>query len=173
MPHGHDQPTDPLGLRTGPEWRDLAGRLRRCAGALAGPRRPDLADDLVQDAVARLLARADAPPTYAYARACLVRLFLDHERAARRRAARALRWAFLRPRAAPSSRAERDAAALHAALERLSPMQRSVVTLRLVEELPYDAIAAALDSTPDSIRATLHAARRRLRADLAPTGVDR
>lgn len=152
-----DQPLD---------WSALADRLRRVARALAGPRRPELADDLVQDAVARLLARESSPPTYPYARAALVRIYLDHERAARRRAARAVRWALMRPSSHIDEAAGDRSAALHGALERLSPTQRAVLVLRLVEDLPTDAVAEALETSPRVVRASLHTARARMRDQL-------
>ncbi len=154
------QPDQPL------DWSALADRLRRVARALAGPRRPDLADDLVQDAIARLLARESSPPTYPYARAALVRIYLDHERAAQRRAARAVRWALTRPRVHLDTAAGGRSAALHSALDRLSPTQRAVLVLRLVEDLPTDAVAQALETSPRVVRASLHTARARMRDHL-------
>jgi RNA polymerase sigma factor (sigma-70 family) len=154
------------------EWRPLVERLQRLARALVGSRRHDLADDLVQDALARLLARSPdaAPPPYPVARVTLTRLFLDHERGARRRAARAVRWAMLQP-PAPARRAEGpDRDAVHRAIERLPPLQRAAIVLRLVEDLPTDAVAQALDTTPRAVRSALHTARARLRAALPSEG---
>ncbi len=154
---------------TPPDWRALADRLRRFAVALVGHRRRDLADDLVQDAIARLLARQAhlSSPPYPVARVTLTRLYLDHERAARRRAARAIAWALCQSAPAPNSGAGAEAPAIHAALERLSPLQRAAFVLRVVDELPTDAVAEVLNTTPRTVRSALHTARSRLRTSLA------
>lgn len=152
------------------DWSALAERLRRCASALAGRGRGDLADDLVQDTVARLLSRGGDPPSYAYARAALVRLYLDHHRGAARRAARALRWAASVQRRSPETSAGVDGGALERALDRLSPLQRAALTLRLVEDLPTGAVAEALGASERVVRASLHTARVKMRAILSEGG---
>lgn len=156
---------------TASEWASLADRLRGCAAALVGRARRELADDLVQDALARLLARGPAPPPYPIARTTLVRLYLDHERSAARRARRAVRWALMRPRfaaaaAGPDEQAE-QAHRVALAVEALPPKQRAALTLRAVEGLSYACIAEALGTTPHAARAALHEARARLRSALA------
>ena len=152
------------------EWRALRDRLARCAGALVGPRRADDAEELVQETLLRLLARGENPTSvpYAYARTALVRLWLDEQRAAKRRLRRAAAWASSRIAFAPPDPTDADERRdeVRRAVERLTPMQRAVVTLRVVEELSYTDIAHALDASPDVVRATLHRARSRLRERL-------
>jgi RNA polymerase sigma-70 factor, ECF subfamily len=54
--------------------------------------------------------------------------------------------------------------ALDAALERLTPQQRAVFTLREMEGLSTDEVAAMLGLEPGAVRVHLHRARLRLRA---------
>ncbi|HEY7511461.1 MAG TPA: RNA polymerase sigma factor [Vicinamibacteria bacterium] len=54
--------------------------------------------------------------------------------------------------------------ALDAALERLTPQQRAVFTLREMEGLPTDEVAAMMELEPGAVRVHLHRARLRLRA---------
>ncbi len=146
------------------DWRDVSERLRRYALALA--RRHDEADDLVQQTLATLLARApDKAGHLGYARATLTRVYLDRERSLRRRIARTLRIAHSSPppRSAPADPSE-GAPALHAAIDSLPPRQRAALVLRLVEGLDYAQIAAALECTPEAVRSSLHVARAAVRA---------
>lgn len=153
-------------------WESLSGRLGRLARALCGAGREAEAADLTQTTLARLLARIGAtgePPPYHYARSAMVHAFLDERRSTKRRVARTARWALGRAGVARERGVgERDETrrALEAALARLSGLQRAAITLRLVEELSYEAIGEALDTTPERVRSALHAARGRMRAAL-------
>lgn len=60
---------------------------------------------------------------------------------------------------------ERDGA-LHAALRRLSEADRDVLTLRFLEELPTEDVAAILGCSRDNIYVRLHRALARLRGQL-------
>jgi len=155
------------------DWQSLTGRLGGFAGALVGAGREDEADDLVQRTVARLLARRPGEiPDAALARTTLLRLWLDDRRRLRRRAVRLARLAWSRPAWRPGrdgvDEAERLASA-RAALDALPPVQRAAFVMRVVEDLDYAQIAAALGSTPASVRSSLHLARRRLRLALGET----
>ena len=54
--------------------------------------------------------------------------------------------------------------ALDAALEKLTPQQRAVFTLREMEGMPTDEVGAMLELEPGAVRVHLHRARLRLRA---------
>jgi RNA polymerase sigma-70 factor, ECF subfamily len=54
--------------------------------------------------------------------------------------------------------------ALDAALEKLTPQQRAVFTLREMEGLSTDEVGAVLELEPGAVRVHLHRARLRLRA---------
>lgn len=62
-----------------------------------------------------------------------------------------------------------DAAAVHAALDRLAPEHREVLLLRFLEDMSYDDIAAAVGCPVGTVRSRLHHAKRALRAFLQPT----
>ncbi|HKQ59720.1 MAG TPA: RNA polymerase sigma factor [Candidatus Polarisedimenticolaceae bacterium] len=57
------------------------------------------------------------------------------------------------------------------ALASLSPMDRAVLVLREIQELPYDEIAATLGLPLGTLKARLHRARERLRERLVQRGV--
>jgi RNA polymerase sigma factor (sigma-70 family) len=139
---------------------ELYPSLRRFAGAV---RPPEIdADDLVQDALARTLAvhsLAACDDAGAYLRAAIVRLASNHRRSLGRRGAAYRR---LRP-VAPSADAypsDLDD------LMRLSPTDRAVLYLRVVDDWSYAEIADALDSTEVAVRARASRARRQLRVAL-------
>lgn len=157
----------------GEAWETLASRLDQLARALVGRGREDDAQDLTQATIARMLARrndAIDPPPYHYARMAMIRVYLDDRRSWRRRLERSALWARGRraweaPTGGDDSESRR---AIERGLESLSALQRAAITLRIVEDLPYEAIAHSLDTTPDRVRSALHAARGRLRAALGP-----
>ncbi|MBX3373456.1 MAG: sigma-70 family RNA polymerase sigma factor [Phycisphaeraceae bacterium] len=154
------------------DWTLLRRRLLVTATSLTG--RAEEADELVQEALTRILVhRPEAAYHAGYARQVLTRCWLDRQRSMRRRAARLLRMAhgFIDRRGAAgapqsSALAEDTQALIRAAVDRLPPRQRAVLVLRLVEDLPYPAIAEALDTTVASVRASLHLARAAMRASL-------
>ena len=57
-----------------------------------------------------------------------------------------------------------DAAAIHAALDLLSPEHREVLLLRFVEQLSYEQIAQVTGCGVGTVRSRLHYAKRDLRA---------
>jgi len=167
MPQSITMPSQADHRRESIAWSGLHERLLRCARSLVGRGRADLAEELVQETLLRLLSRGEHPASvpYAYARTTLVRLWLDEQRGAARRLRRAARWAVSRVgHAAPDpAGADERRDAVRIAVEGLTPAQRAAVTLRIVEELSYTDIAHAMGCTPDVVRATLHRARTRLR----------
>jgi RNA polymerase sigma-70 factor (ECF subfamily) len=56
-----------------------------------------------------------------------------------------------------------DAAAVHAALDALPPLQREALLLRFLEEMNYEQIAAATDSQLGTVRSRIHYGMRGLR----------
>lgn len=150
------------------QWEALTARLRRCGGGLVRSGGAALVDDLVQETLTRLLAKHAGPPPYPVARTTLVRLYLDHERGVRRRAARAVRWAagrsgFVVDATHDEARTQR----IRRALDSLPPIERAALTLRVIDDLSYEHIGEALGCTAHAARAALHAARVRLRLRLS------
>jgi RNA polymerase sigma-70 factor (ECF subfamily) len=62
-----------------------------------------------------------------------------------------------------------DAAAVHAALDRLGPEHREVLLLRFLEEMSYEEIAAVAGCPLGTVRSRLHHAKRAL-ADVLNSG---
>jgi RNA polymerase sigma-70 factor (ECF subfamily) len=60
------------------------------------------------------------------------------------------------------------AAALHCALNNLTPQQRACWILREVEGMSYEEVAAVLHTTPGAVRGRLHRARPQLAQELKP-----
>lgn len=150
------------------DWATLSPRLLRLARALCGGGNEQDAQDLAQETVARLLTRAE-PPVYAYARRTLIRVWIDDHRRRGRAFARAMRWAFGRPDAAPPDDAparDERVAAVRRSLARLSPQQRAAIVMRTVEDMSPREIAIALGTNEQTVRACLHAARKRVRSAL-------
>ena len=58
---------------------------------------------------------------------------------------------------------ETDIAAVHEALQRLTPEQQQVIFLRFYEELPHESVAARLGKTPNAVRAIQFRALARMR----------
>lgn len=65
--------------------------------------------------------------------------------------------------------AAEDAAALHAALDRLSAAHAEVLTLRFLEDLSYEEIARVTGCNIGTARSRLHYAKQALRYELTPT----
>lgn len=59
-----------------------------------------------------------------------------------------------------------EAAAVHAALDRLSPAHREIMTLRFLGGLGYDEIASVLDCPVGTVRSRIHYAKAALRMAL-------
>jgi RNA polymerase sigma-70 factor (ECF subfamily) len=154
------------------EWSALAARLRRYAMALT--RDMHEAEDLSQQTLASMLARGTTPDDpEAYAITSATRLWISRQRSIRRSVARLARFAVGQPRAArpdtgPDRREQREA--IDRAVHALPPVQRAVFVLRVVEQLDYAGIAAALECDVGAVRASLHLARARLRTALADIG---
>ena len=59
-----------------------------------------------------------------------------------------------------------DAERIHAELEKLSPRHREVLTLRFLEDLPYEQMAQVVGCTVGTVRSRLHYAKLALRRRL-------
>jgi RNA polymerase sigma-70 factor (ECF subfamily) len=138
--------------------RSLYPGLRRFASAVS----PGEADDLVQHALERVLARrslTDLDDPAAYLRRTIVRLASNERRARWRRRRRELANA-----PAESSMALYPSD-LHDLL-RLPVEDRAVLYLAEVECLPFTEVAAIIGCSEEAARTRASRARRRLRAEL-------
>ncbi len=145
--------------------------LRRTAFLLCGDW--FLADDLVQDAAARVYARwpriAGLESPDAYLRKTLVNLYLDHTR---RPARREELVAELPDRAAPAAGDgidHRDQ--LLAALRDVPAGQRAVLVLRFWEDLSVEQAAAALGTSTGNVKSQTARGLETLRAACALRGL--
>lgn len=154
----------------GPEtdWTAIRRGLASCALALTNDRSE--AEDLVQQTLAHLLAKAPDKASHAgYSRRTMLRLWIDRERSVRRRLVRLWRWAATRPIAdgpAPDWDVAEEWPRAVEAIERLPTRQKAVLVLRLVEGLEYGEIATELGCEVGAVRSLLHVARKRLRREL-------
>jgi len=148
-----------------PDWSAITERLRRMALALTRCRSD--ADDLVQQTLVTLLTKQPDRVNHAgYARQTMIRIWLDQQRSLRRRLQRVARlamttgtWHTDKDRLSMNDQYER----VRRAMDTLPPRQRAAVVLRLVEELDYAEIATALGCSVQSVRASLHLGRHRVR----------
>ena len=160
-------------------WAGLSRTLGRYALGLT--RSHHEAEDLVQEALAKLLDRNEsAEPIKAvetYAIRTVTRLWLTRQRSLGRRARRLARLASEGVRLSqPSSDGiERSELLDHLdrAIALLPPRQRAALVLRTVEGLGYEAIATALECSVPAARASLHLARKRLARLLGEEGIER
>ena len=139
--------------------------LRRFA-AVVRPAGVD-ADDLVQEAVARTLARStlsELDDAGAYLRTVIARLASNHRRDHGRRRAIVDRW--VRPAGSHEDHHPSDVAE---ALRRIAPDARAVLYLRIVEGLPHEEIAWVLDVSVDVARARYSRGLRDLRVQESAT----
>lgn len=151
----------------------LGSMLRSRARALGANTHE--AEDLAQDTIARLLARAPEKRGHAgYAIQTLTRLWLDRQRSLRARARRLRRLAAhaLAVSVPRDVSDEARKAVVFQAIQALAPKQRAALVLRLVEGLGYAAIAEAIGCTEEAARASLHEARLRLRTELVKRGIE-
>ncbi|SHH08950.1 RNA polymerase sigma-70 factor, sigma-E family [Jatrophihabitans endophyticus] len=144
------------------------GALRRFAVVLCGD--PVLAEDLVQDVLARVFERwaqvSAADSVHAYVRRMLVNEFLTWRRRTGRTRSYADLDAYLTPVADPAD-GRADALALVAELARLPRQQRAALVLRYYEDMPYAEIAEVLGSGENAARSNVSRALANLRIELA------
>lgn len=150
------------------EFEELAAAtavpLYRSAWLLCGDRY--LAQDLVQDTLAKVYVRmgrrwsAPVENPAGYAHATLVRTFISH----RRRKTRELPYADL-PETASGDPADLSQLrlALQQALAELKPIDRAVVVLRYLEDLPVEQVAERLDMSSSAVKSRSMRALARMR----------
>ncbi len=133
------------------------------------------AGDALQEALARIWHHREQLETHLNPPAWMLRIVLNaaYDRLRRRRKHEPLPPDFPSSAASPESRmSQRETRSrLLNEIARLSPRQAQAVLLRLVEEMPYDAIAAALGCTEATARVHVQRGRQRLRnrlGDLQP-----
>ena len=134
--------------------------LRRFAAVVASAGTD--ADDLVQDALIRVLRRGglgELQDPGAYLRRVILRLAVDDRRSFGRRV-RALR------RLAGSGSVTSSYPSDLSDLDRLDPVDRAVVYLGDVEGMQQSAIGELLGISHQAVRSRASRARRRLRADI-------
>lgn len=150
--------------------RSMTPRLYRSAWLLCG--HPAEAEDLVQETLAkvyvrmhrRLGPRLDNPA--AYAQTTLTRTFISLRR---RRSSSETPYGDLPEDQAPDHAEAADLrVTLAASLAGLAALDRAVVVLRYLDDLPVDEVAAALDLSPGAVRNRSMRALARMR-----TGVTR
>ena len=136
---------------------------RRLVGLLVSAgASPALAEDLLQEAYARLVPRWDSVRHYdnpeAWVRTVAVRLYLSHERRSRLFHRRAPILLTPDVGEGPSP----DRVAVEAALAQLPADQRVVVVLYYLVDLSVDDIAATLRIAPGTVKSRLARARAHL-----------
>ena len=136
--------------------------LYRAAWLLCGDRHR--AEDLTQETLAKVFAkwgpRLENPA--AYARTTLVRTWISHQRR---------RTHHERPLAAlPESPVAADDAdlrvVLRTALSELAPLDRAVVVLRYLDDVPVDDVGRMLGLSPTAVRSRAKRALAKVRATL-------
>lgn len=156
-------PADPAAPTADAErFRELYPALRRLA-AVAAPSDLD-PDDLLQEAVTRVLARgglADLDHPLAYLRRTIVHVAANHNRS-RGRERQALHRVAGADRESVDGRGEVYPSDL-AELDLLDPVDRTAVYLADVERLPVADVAEAIGASTLATRARLSRARRKVR----------
>jgi RNA polymerase sigma-70 factor (sigma-E family) len=148
------------------EFADFAGaRMRplyRAAWLLCGD--PHRAEDLTQETLAKVFAhwgpRLQNPA--AYAQTTLVRTWISHQR---RRTHHEEPVAAVPDRPAPGDDNELRMV-LRSALLRLEPLDRAVVVLRYLDDVPVDDVARVLGLSPTAVRSRAKRALDKVRATL-------
>ena len=157
---GRDEPDGEAAPDDGALFAELYPGLRRFA-AVVRPTEVD-PDDLVQDALARTLAvrrLADCDDPAAYLRTAILRLAANHRRSLGRRR-RALARLQRSEDEAPRYPSDLDD------LRRLSPVERAVLYLSVVEGRSFAEIGSVVGLSEQAARARSSRALKRLRVEL-------
>lgn len=150
----------------GRAWTERSAWLRRYALALT--RNAHEADDLTQETIARVLERSPERINHeGYLLQTASRLWIDQSRRRSRRT-RILRALSIMSRGAPAEDRTPEIDRVERTIASLPPVQRAVIVLRAVMGLSPEQIASALEMEPSAVRASLHLARKRVRASMEP-----
>ena len=153
----------------------LVPRLRRFARNLTHD--PHDADDVVQIALERALARLDQWHRDARLDSWLFKIvrnaWIDEVRSRGRRAKIFLAEETGAEVGSDTMERESTRLSIRSAMDRLPEDQRSVVSLVLVEGLPYKEAADVLDIPIGTLTSRLARAREALQASLEPEGISR
>ena len=136
--------------------------LYRAAWLLCGD--PYRAEDLTQETLAKVYAqwgpRVENPA--AYAQTTLVRTWISSQR---RRSSHEQPWADVPD--SPSASDDHDLRlVLRSALSRLAPLDRAVVVLRYLDDVPVDAVGRQLGLSSTAVRSRAMRALEKVRATL-------
>jgi len=104
-----------------------------------------------------------------YAHATMTRLWLDEQRAIKRRLERVTERASRAVRDCVMCSDEGRKEQAGAAMDALPPARRVILALRVVAGLSYEQIAASLDCSVSTVRSELHEARKIVRTRLEMT----
>ncbi|RAY15893.1 RNA polymerase subunit sigma-24 [Actinomadura craniellae] len=144
--------------------------------ALRRTESPDDAVDVLGETFLVAWRRLDDVPPGEEARLWLYgvarRVLANHRRGTARRELLAERLRAEFTEAAPEREQTGDRAGVRAALDRLSPEDRELLTLTGWEGLAPGEIATVLGCRPGTVRVRLHRARRRFARELERAGVD-
>ena len=149
-----------------PQIEDLIPRLRRYARAMM--RDPVAADDLVQDCLARALAKIHLWQAGTDLRAWLFTILHNQyvnlaRRTARERDQIELREYNPEPAVSPNQTARHELRDLDRAIAKLPAEQRAVLLLIGLEGMGYDEVATALNLPTGTVRSRVSRARETLR----------
>ena len=151
-------------------FHDEYPKMVALAASVAGDR--SHAEDIAQEALARLARNWNSVQGYDKPGAWLRRATINLALSRRRRLASEARALLRLPRPSPTlPPAPTDDAEVWRAVAALPGQQRAVVSLHFLEDLPLTEIADILDISPSTARVHLHRARQTLRDQLE--GVDR
>jgi RNA polymerase sigma factor (sigma-70 family) len=127
------------------------------------------AEDVVADTLLTAFDKAGSIRDPAALRAWLLRVASNRAISARRRSGRVVALDAAPDRAAPADVAAEAASrvTLRAALDELPPRTRAAVVLRYYADLPVEGVAAALGTSPNTVKTQLRTGLERLRASLA------
>ena len=143
-------------------------RLLRASQLMLGDRAA--AEDVAQEAFARLLARDAMPPTDAERWVFKVGRNLAVSRMRAVRKLLPLTEAEAHEGWDAGGVMERRALLLSDAVQALPPRQREVVALRIYAEMPYEIIAKTVGRTLGAVKQELHRAKLALKAQLNGAG---